>query len=94
MNPRTLQRRLAKWEFIKYSERIPSTILPTLQARGIYLFHQHIVSDKEILVVLDNEGYIQLTMRQLQHLRLLLGMSRRLIAGNSITENIKIHVLL
>ena len=94
VNSRTLQRRLAKWEFIKYTERIPLTILPTLQARVIYLFHHHILSDKEILVVLHNEGYIQLTIRRLQHLRLSLGMSRRRIAGNFITDDMEIQVLL
>ena len=94
VNSRTLKRRLAEWQFTKYHDRISCDILPILQARIIQLFHHHILSDKEILRVLHNEGYQQLTMRRVQLLRLALGLSRHPRSGNFITDQDQLRDLL
>ena len=94
VNPRTLRRRLAEWEFVKYTQRISPNLLPTLQARTIQLFHHHLLSDKEIIVVLQHEGYGQLSPRRLQYLRLSLGLSRHPRSGNFVTNPTELQVLL
>ena len=87
VNSRTLQQYLAKWEFIKYTESIASTIPPTLEAQAMYWFYYHILSNKKILVILHDKGYIHLTIHQLQHLHILVGMSRRYILNNFLTND-------
>lgn len=94
VNLRSLKRRLAEWGFHKNIARISSTLLPTLQARLIQLFHHHMLTDREILVVLQQEGYPNIIPIRLQHLRLSIGLSRRAISGNYITNQEEIQSIL
>ena len=52
------------------------------------------MSDKEILHVLHNEGYQQLTMHRVQLLPLALGLSRHPRSGNFITDQDELWDLL
>ena len=76
---------------MKYASHISSTLLPTLQARIVQLFYHHILTDKEIIRVLHEEGYKHLTLRRLQMLRLSMGISPHSRTGNFLinTEEIK-----
>ena len=78
----TLTRRLQAWRFTKYTSRIPATLLETLQARIIQLFYHHILTDKDIQRVLQGEEYGDISLRQLQMLRLSMSLSRRSVGGN------------
>ena len=79
---RTLTRRLQVWGFTKYTSRIPSALLVTLQARIVQLFYHQVFTDEEIPRVLQGEGYEIITLRRLQMLRLSMGLSRRSVGGN------------
>ena len=79
---RTLSQRLQAWGFTKYTSRIPATLLETLQARIIQLFYHHILTDKEIQRVLQEEGYGDISLRRLQMLRLSMSLSHRSVGGN------------
>ena len=79
---RTLTRRLQVWGFTKYTSKILSALLVTLQARIVQLFYHHVLFDEEIQRVLQGEGYEIITLRRLQMLRLSMGLSRLSVGGN------------
>jgi hypothetical protein len=54
IHERTIQRRLREW---KISKRVKTDDTPQLRARVAVLFYQCCLSDKDILYVINKEGY-------------------------------------
>ena len=66
---RTLKRRLVEWGYQQY-QRSDDSIL--LRVRIGYLFYDCVATDKEILIVLHEEGF-EMSPRWLQQIRLEMG---------------------
>ena len=62
--------------------------------RIVQLFYHHILTDKEIILLLHGDGYEHLTLRRLQMLRLSIGISRHSRTRNFLTNTTEINEIL
>jgi len=75
---RTVRRRLKEWGC---TQRFPIPDTPQLRARISALFFEYCASDKEIIYILEKEGY-QISSYGLSVLRARLGLTRRVSRFN------------
>ena len=90
VNRRTIQRRLKEWGFTK-RVRIKDT--DKLEKQILVLFYQCGLSDKDMLIVLQEQGY-EISLRTLSNFRRKIGLKRRIDPNNldEVENAIKIAV--
>ena len=76
VKPRTIQRRLLEWQV---SRRPKCDDNPQLRCRIAVLFYQCCLSDKNIIRVLQKEGYC-VTPRSLERIRKAMGIKRKVMS--------------